>query len=1437
MIKQDVHIIKGMTRDYAVSRFNPEFAFDNQNIRITAKENTTLLSVTNEKGNKAIQDSTNSDITFQGTAIGYCVLNNYLILFTVDSNTSYIYRIYKSESFFVSSVLYSGNLGFNTDYPLETIGVYENENIQKVYWVDGLNQPRVINITAPSDIQSSWNDNSFNFVQELKLNETISVVRDNNSNGVFSPGVIQYAFTYYNLYGQESNIFNTTNINYITYDSRGGSPEETVSNSFKIAILNPDLRFDYIRIYSIHRTSINSTPTVRRVVDIALDEALSYSYTDNGTTGETIDPTSLLYIGGREIVAGTMAQKDNTLFLGDIKLKDSLVDDTIVNSATGLTVSQSMYQNSNLNSVKGTYSYTNSMGKETNSFNTPLAGFKYGETYRIGLQFQRKNGSWSEAVFVKDVEITEHPEIRGSVDNMRVWRSNITISLTSSIISTAVSQGFIRVRGVVVLPTEADRTIVCQGILCPTVFNIEDRFSNSPYVQSSWFSRPDPPCPLSNSDYTALIDNNRLNSLGASVSNDYNSTYDLPLPLYGQWAEFRHNYHLPFNTERNCEIQCMNDMTISGDYSLNGTSKWVAENKEVFATDRSIVTLHSPDIEFNDSISNMDSSNLKLRIVGVVPITGNSSDIDIETSTPQLQYPDSINLTYGFYKEGATNNNLSMNAWKNLISGPYWYDFAFNPDPKAAIFEPDNIAYVIYPWHRNGSLNNQNNTDESNPTKSALLSHKRISNLKYSAKTAYLSSPWYAYVSGSSTNTGISGVQIFNSNEVTNLRIPAPENSDLGDFNYYGNIDRIITMSRITEDKVDGYPIMVTGVSTDSPNVIDTHIKESAHDVFVKNDYSPIEDLRVWEKMAGVYITRECKVTDTVWGTDPISMKYKSTPHAVFTFNFTTNGRQRILPTAYNSQNNELETVLFDQLRSITASQDTITPPTSQNIFNVGSSSYLGFGHFWLGELYRDEVTNRFGGTGQSAYENNIWLPAGNPTTLINSSGEPLSGTTVYLTAGDTFFQRYDCLKTYPFTLEDQNSITEIVSFMCETRVNIDGRYDKNRGQTNNFYVTPTNFNLINPVYTQQNNFFNYRGMNYKRYSLDYFPNTITWSTEKQMGADTDAWTNITMASTLDLDGDKGKVVSLNTFNNEIFCFQETGLSNILFNNRVQIPTSDSTPIEITNGMKVDGKRYISNTIGCSNKWSIVETPTGLYFADDITNSIYLFNGSITSLSDSLGFREWVNSNVTDAAWNPIGFNNIVSCYDKNNGDVYFITKNTALVYSEMLKQFTSFMSYEKVPFMFNIGSDFFSIRDNKIWRQFAGEYNMFYNVYKPYSITVISNPDEPYDKIFNNLEWRADCWQGGNLISSNTFDTLEVWNEYQKGITSLVNTIDRPSSLKKKFRVWRANIPRANVDWNGVIANGRDRIRNTWAYIKLARNTENTDRMEFHDMIVHYFV
>lgn len=43
-------IITGMQQDVSVSKFNPKFAYENYNIRLTAREDGTLMSVTNEKG-------------------------------------------------------------------------------------------------------------------------------------------------------------------------------------------------------------------------------------------------------------------------------------------------------------------------------------------------------------------------------------------------------------------------------------------------------------------------------------------------------------------------------------------------------------------------------------------------------------------------------------------------------------------------------------------------------------------------------------------------------------------------------------------------------------------------------------------------------------------------------------------------------------------------------------------------------------------------------------------------------------------------------------------------------------------------------------------------------------------------------------------------------------------------------------------------------------------------------------------------------------------------------------------------------------------------------------------------------------------------------------------------------------------------------------------
>lgn len=1459
MQKQITLKTKGMQRDLSASAFNSEYSYENKNVRVMPTDENTLLSIVNEKGTKPITIEGIGE-TIEGTVIGQAVIDNELILFTTKESIDRIYKIWYEEDKFKGEQLYPNidlseeellktSLGFDSKYPIETTSFYENDSIKKVYWTDGKNQPRVINITATKEVRDSWNSNSFNFVPTLKLKETVNITRNIVANGVFAPGVIQYAFTYFNKYGQESNIFYTSPLYYISYNNRGAGPEDRVSNSFDIIMSNVDTSFDYLRIYSIHRTSINSTPVVNRVADIAVSDTIKY--TDSNTSGDSVDPTELLYIGGEEVVFGTMTQKDNTLFLGDIETKRKTLDSTIRNYFRGKSITFSSH-NKSISSPepKGYYPYSNQLKMNSYQFKT----FKYLEYYRFGIQAQHYTGKWSEPIWINDVRNTVHIDTTFySSNNIDLPVAEFTLN-DSTIINRLLDNGYVRIRPVVVYPTINDREAICQGILCPTVYNISDRFGNSPFAQSSWFTRPNAPFDEYKAfhynqnnegawggDWAGLgqfLGNPSAYSRAGIMSNNRTivtsggTQYNIDIVNKGAWAEFRHNRPIPGNSNRNAEIQCIWNPP-SGPYvddtaTDSDVASWVSDNAENYYIDQSILTFHSPDIEFDNEVRSIDTSGLKLRIVGMVPLTAFASDIDIQTSTPVNNFYDSSELPAGFYKEpiGAENNfsyydeigvhlGDSHFGWRGLISGAFWFDELTAYKKDTGNTKHLTTGFVVYPWHRNGSLNNTKFATDG--YRSAMLDKKKMSNMRYSYKSVYLDSGniWNAYESGSSTRTGISGVAVFDSNEVSLVRLPAQENSGLTDINYYGNVDKLLTISRIG-DKKDGYPIMTTGVQSAETN---------AHTLF-SSGYTQIDS----------------RFTDQITGTDPVRIKYKSTPHAVLALNYTTSGAQRILPNIkdgnysdtwfVNAQDSGAPSgqhMYWDKSGSAkSVSQDTIIYGAPRGPISTVPS--IQHGWLWLGELYNDNVQNRFGGQTEEAFENNVWLPCGDPISLVDTNNEAKSSVTIRWEEGDTYFQRYDHIKTYPFTLEDQNAVTDIVSFMCETRVNIDGRYDRNRGQTSNFSITPENFNLMNDVYSQPNNFFNYRTINPNKLNLDNFHNSITWTKTKTAGELVDTWTNITLASTLDFDGDKGYVRSLKRLNNNIIAFQDKGISQVLYNENMQIASTEGVPIEIANSGKVNGKRYITDRIGCTNKWSICETPNGIYFIDDITKGIFLFNGQLNNISDKLGFHSWINK-VSDEVniWNPVDFDGFVTYYDKVNGDVFFINKNECLGFSEPLGKFSSFYSYESAPYFANLGDKGIWIRDGKLWLHNEGDYNMFFGTYQPFYTTVIANPDMTKDKIFNTLEFRADSWdKEGNLLNT-TFDTLNVWNEYQEGTSTLSNTLDRPSSLKKKFRIWRANIPRAK-------ANGRDRMRNPWLYIKLSMEEENVNKTVLHDMIVHYF-
>ena len=155
------------------------------------------------------------------------------------------------------------------------------------------------------------------------------------------------------------------------------------------------------------------------------------------------------------------------------------------------------------------------------------------------------------------------------------------------------------------------------------------------------------------------------------------------------------------------------------------------------------------------------------------------------------------------------------------------------------------------------------------------------------------------------------------------------------------------------------------------------------------------------------------------------------------------------------------------------------------------------------------------------------------------------------------------------------------------------------------------------------------------------------------------------------------------------------------------------------------------------------------------------------------------------------------------------------------------------------------------------GNFNEFFDNLYPYYITFISNGADNgmsvLDKIFTNIEFKADRWTdrieglpSTEIINNKNyckapFDYIRVWNEYQdtgevqldyksNGNNDKI-TVNRHTNLKKKFNVWRIDIPRDKYT-------RRDRMRNQWIKITLGINqgVDNTDLMQLHNVNVIYY-
>jgi hypothetical protein len=444
---------------------------------------------------------------------------------------------------------------------------------------------------------------------------------------------------------------------------------------------------------------------------------------------------------------------------------------------------------------------------------------------------------------------------------------------------------------------------------------------------------------------------------------------------------------------------------------------------------------------------------------------------------------------------------------------------------------------------------------------------------------------------------------------------------------------------------------------------------------------------------------------------------------------------------------------------------------------------------------------------------------------LIESPGDVYVGNFTF-----TKFARPDAESTS----DQYNTYSEIVSVRLESTVDMKNRNDLSIGEwDNNFLPLYDSYQKYNTVYTQQPSLVKNSETGFKSKKIQEFDTRIMASKEKIPGENVDSWTDFLINESMDLDGQYGPINAVINAKDEIYTFQDSGVAHITINPRVQTTGADGVAIELGTGGILHDYQYVTTKSGCLNKWGVVSTENGFYYADILNRSIVQFNGKIVGISDVEGFHHEFNNSMiyNDLVLdNPVNSYGISTGYNSVNNDVYFSFNQSAgsftISYNEATGSFTSY--YDYIPAWYiNKGARMITTNstNTQLWEHFQGTKNSFYGTSYPSTIEFNVAPKGSKDIVFNNASYKMEMRSPLDVdLPLVGLTKVRIYNEYQDsgevGLTLRDN-------MFRKFRHWKVNLPRNS--------GSRDRIRSPWSFIEFTFDNTDGNNMVLHDMTIYY--
>ena len=345
----------GMDQDSSKNKYDNRHYYDANNIRILTQDGITSGALEDMEG-------TIKRLDLSGTSsnpviiVGYCILRDDIIIFltenvsgppnpTVDEDFIIKVPIVDIENLagtsfktinpaYVQSggnVIYKENLGFSTENPILAIPRYETESIQKVYWVDGYNKLRYLNVIYDADTNdlTTLPPDRLEVLGDIELTQpTLDAIVGGNLRS----GRIQYGYQLYALNGGETVFSPLSNLVNLTESSVHATNTEKFAGSFLDDNTNKGVRMEVditslyysrIRIVAVHWTTLYGDPEIRIVAERQIDPAGGIiEFTDTGESlgSYTIEEIRLLQT--TLFSAELLETKNNILFAGNVIIDD-----------------------------------------------------------------------------------------------------------------------------------------------------------------------------------------------------------------------------------------------------------------------------------------------------------------------------------------------------------------------------------------------------------------------------------------------------------------------------------------------------------------------------------------------------------------------------------------------------------------------------------------------------------------------------------------------------------------------------------------------------------------------------------------------------------------------------------------------------------------------------------------------------------------------------------------------------------------------------------------------------------------------------------------------------------------------------------------------------------------------------------------------------------